>query len=318
MCWRYFPAMEIVLEFEKSAKWPDDLRAIQKIKIAFFERVASALMNSKQDIKATVVVGDGIGRSDIQDQSRLEIVTAEGWAFSACIWHDREATLLNRIIDDKPRSSIASQMVDESKSRDRQEALEARELYARRFIHAPRHHRAITSLCHRFAAYAGTVRLVKRWLASHWLLHGHISEEAVEIICAAFFVGDGSILGAGNAAEQRTTVPGTKERGFAAVVEFLKDWNWEEGMYVPLYGIDENGGSPDDETTVTTRAKLGVWKVSTKQDRIGHVWTSGGPNIMAAHRVRVIAKATWDYLAGMETGSLDVKVCLSFRQTFIM
>jgi len=78
-------------------------------------------------------------------------------------------------------------------------------------------------------------------------------------------------------------------------------------MYVPLYGIDENGGSPDDETTVTTRAKLGVWKVSTKQDRTGHVWTSGGPNIMAAHRVRVIAKATWDYLAGMETGNLDVK-----------
>jgi U3 small nucleolar RNA-associated protein 22 len=311
-CWRYFPTMEIVLEFEKSGRWPDDLRAIQKIKLAFFERVASALMNSREDLKATVVVGDGVERSDIQDLSRLEIVTAEGWAFSARIWHDREATLLNRIINDKPRFSIASQHNEEGKGRERQEAREAMELYTRRFIHAPRHHRAVANLCHRFTAYAGTVRLVKRWLASHWLLHGHVSEEAVEILCAAFFVGDGRIPGAGIVTEGKAVVPGTKERGFAAVVEFLKDWAWEERLYVPLYGIGEKGESPEDETTVAIGAKPGVWGICTKEDETGHIWTSDGPNIMAAHRVRTVAKATWDYFIGMETGSLDIKVYVFF------
>jgi U3 small nucleolar RNA-associated protein 22 len=306
-CWSYFPAMEIILEFEKSGRWPDDLRAIQKIKLALFERVASALMNSKEGLKATVVVGDAVVYSDIQDQSRLEIVTAEGWAFSARIWHDREATLLDRIIDNKPQFSIASQKPDEDRSKERQEALEAKTSYTRRFIHAPRHHRAIASLCHRFSAYAGTVRLVKRWLASHWLLHGHVREEVVEIICAAFFVGDGRIPEAGNVGEERATVPGSKERGFATVVEFLKDWTWEDRLFVPLYSSSENG---DDGATATTRAKLGVWRVSTEEDRAGHVWTSDGPDIMAAHRVRAIAKATWDYLVRMETGSIDVKECL--------
>jgi U3 small nucleolar RNA-associated protein 22 len=308
-CWSYFPAMDIILEFEKSGRWPDDLRAIQKIKLALFERVASALMNSKEGLKATVVVGDGVVRSDIQDQSRLEIVTAEGWAFSARIWHDREATLLDRIIDNKPRLPITSQKPDEGRSRERQEALEARTLYTRRFIHAPRHHRAIASLCHRFSAYAGTVRLVKRWLASHWLLHGHVSEEVVEIICAAFFVGDGRIPEAGNVAEERATVPGTKERGFALVVEFLKDWTWEERLFVPLYSSSEN---TSDGATLAAGTKLGVWRVSTEEDKAGYAWTSGGPDIMAAHRVRAIAKATWDYLARMEIGSLDVKECLYF------
>ena len=307
-CWRYFPAMEIILEFEKSGRWPDDLCAIQKIKIALFERVANALVNSKENIRATVVVNDGAGHSDIRDQSRLEIVTAEGWAFSARIWHDREGTLLNRIIDDKPRFSITSRNL-ESKGKQRQEALEAWETYTRRFIHAPRHHRAVISLCHRFVAYAGTVRLVKRWLASHWLLHGHVSEEAVEIICAAFFVGDGGIPSREMAPEGWSGVPSTKERGFAAVVDFLKDWTWEEPLHVALYGVGQNNGS-SKETTVIARANLGAWRVLTKEDRTGYVWTSTGPNMVAAHRVRAIAKATWDYLSRVETGSLDVKVDL--------
>jgi U3 small nucleolar RNA-associated protein 22 len=71
-----------------------------------------------------------------------------------------------------------------------------------------------------FAAFSDTVRLVKRWLASHWLLHGHITAEAVEIIRAHFFVGDGRKLAVDADAEQAASylVPASKERGFATVV----------------------------------------------------------------------------------------------------
>jgi len=126
----------------------------------------------------------------------------------------------------------------------------------------------------------------------------------VEIICAAF-VGNSRIPGI--VIEEKATVPGTKERGFAAVEEFLKDWAWEEPVYVSLYNVDEKKRLPDDGTSVTAGTKLGVWRLATKEDNAGHVWTSDGPNVMAAHRVRTIAKATWDCLAGMETGSLDIK-----------
>jgi len=91
--------MEVIVEFEKSARWPDELVAIQKMKLAFFERMATALMSKSEGTTAQVVLGDGFGRPEIQDQAWLEVVTPEGWAFAVRIWHDREATLLDRIIN---------------------------------------------------------------------------------------------------------------------------------------------------------------------------------------------------------------------------
>jgi U3 small nucleolar RNA-associated protein 22 len=314
VCWRYFPTMELVLEFEKSGRWPDDLRAIQKIKLALLERVASALMNTNEDVKATVVYGDGVGCSDIQDQSRLIIVTPDGWAFSARIRHDREALLLDRIIDNKPRFPIPSKRGADN-GRAQREALEAKTLYTRRFIHAPGHHRAVANLCHRFTAYSGTVRLVKRWLASHWLLHGHIGEEVVEIICAVFFINEGRNPNAETVTQERAAVPGTKERGFAMVVEFLKDWTWDKPLFVPMYGNTEGSRTLDNKSTAT---KVGVWAICTEEDETGHIWTSNGPNIVAANRVRALAKATSNYLAAMETGSIDIKVHSHFARIHVV
>lgn len=307
---QYLPQMDIVLEFEKSAKWPDDLRAIQKVKLAFFERVASVLMTSMKGVKATVVVGDGISLSEIQDQARLEIITPQGWAFLARIWHDRESTLLDRIVGNKPKAlPHIMKKSEERKGKEYHDALEAREIYMREFVHAPRHHRAISSLCHRFSAYAGTVRLVKRWLASHWLLRSHISEEVVELICARFFIGDGQSLIAASAEDDPANAPGSRERGFATAIEFLKDWEWEKPLFVPIYGSDDSIVSLDSSNRlVSAGSGCGVWTISTEADKQGHVWTSRGPDLIAAHRVRALAKATWDCLQGIERGSMDIKV----------
>ncbi|RDB30862.1 Nucleolar protein 6 [Hypsizygus marmoreus] len=311
---RYLAPIDLVIEFEKSSRWPDDLKAIQKMKLAFFERIATSLMSSAPGLHATVVVGDGVNTSEIMDKSFLEIVTQEGWAFSVRIWNDREAVLLDRIIEERnkpvpPHLKAQKKAEDAVKGKEYREALEAREVYTRRFLHAPRHHRAVAALCHRYSAYAGTVRLVKRWLAAHWVLGGHVSEEALEAICAAFFVGDGKGVGVDDEEsakrdEQRAGVPGSKERGFAEVVKFLKEWRWEEGLVVPLYGASavevEQGGT-------RSAAPVGVWKVVTELDKEGLVWTSKGPDVLVAHRVRALAKATWEYLQGMEQGVFDVR-----------
>ncbi|EPQ51620.1 Nrap protein [Gloeophyllum trabeum ATCC 11539] len=301
-CARYVPVFEVILEFEKSGRWPDDLRAIQKIKLAFFERIAAALMNHGGFRRAVVVLGDGVCTSEIQDQARLEIVTDQGWVFSARIWHDREAILLDRIINDKSHISKAVRKTAEGQSKDRQLALEAREVYLRRFIHAPKHHRAIANMSHRFSAYAGTARLVKRWLSSHWLLHGHISEEVVEIICASVFLG-GRQYGDG------PSVPGSKERGFARVVEFLKDWKIEEGLFVPLYaaGAGEQASPEEGANHIGVLDKTGAWSVRTEEDPEGRMWTSHGPDSVVALRVKALAKATWNLLQSMESRRLDVK-----------
>lgn len=305
---RHLAPISIVLEFEKSSKWPDDLRAIQKIKLAFFERIATALMGAIKGIRASVVIGDGVSTSEIIDQAFLEVVTPEGWAFEARIWHPREATLLDRIIENKVDKlpHVMTKVEDKTRGKEHREALEAKELYTRRFIHAPRHHRAIALLSHQYSAFSGTVRLVKRWLASHWLLHGHISEEAVEILCASLFIGDGRHVGVDPDAkvEERARTSGSKERGFASMISFLKDWKWEEGLMVPLYAKD---ASSSLDGPLPKRSTRGVWRISTELDKEGYIWTSHGPDAMVARRVKDIAKATWACLEGMEQGVLDVK-----------
>ncbi|KAI0711085.1 Nrap protein [Fomitopsis betulina] len=299
-CARYVAPMEIVVEFEKSGRWPEDPRAVQKIKLAFFEALASALMASKPGINASIITPSSHDTPDIQDAARLEIVTAAGWVFHASIWHDREQLLLERAIDDRPHipKHIKKRMGTEADPKERAVAVAALEVYRRRFVHAPRHHRAVAALCHRFTAFAGTARLVKRWLAAHWLLDGHVSGEAAELLCAAVF-----LRGAGSGAG----MPGTKERGFAAVIGLLKDWEWSAGMAVPLYSAEGAGEVPPVGVHVKAGARTGVWALATDVDPDGHVWTAQGPDAVVARRVKTLAQATWDALQGMESVGFEVK-----------
>lgn len=289
LCSRYVQLMSLNLEFEKSARWPDDLVAIQKMKMAFLEQIAQALSDATPGLLARVAsVSPGVPLT--VDHPQLEITTPDGWAFALRIWHDREATLLDRILHSSPAAYSPH---------DVESARMARRLYTRRFIAAPRHHRAVAVLHHQFTAFGGTVRLVKRWLAAHWLLRLHVSEEAVEVICAAMFAGVGSVR-----------APNTRERGFACVIQLLRDWDWSEGMTVPLYAASDPG--PDVYSSSVAGAK-GVWSLRTETDPDGRMWTLDAPDAVAARRVRALAQATHAYLRGVESGVLEVSVSVSAR-----
>ncbi|KAF4578353.1 hypothetical protein EYR36_000160 [Pleurotus pulmonarius] len=319
-CARYLPHIEFIIEFEKSTRWPDDLRAIQKIKLAFFERIASALMGVVDGLRANVIVGDGPGSSDIQDHAKLEVITKDGWSFAASIWHEREAQLLDRLIENKPllpHITATQPNYKPATGKDIREAIEGKGLYLRRFVHGPRHHRAIAALVHQFPAYAGAVRLLKRWLSAHWLLDGHVSQEVAEIITASVFVGDGRLVGVEDE-YGGPGVPATKERAFSMVVERLKDWKWEDGMFVPLYGLSASvsaessgievgtdAGIPKaGGTAVRAESQKGVWKLSTEMDQTGHIWTTEGPDAVVARRIQALARATYEIL---QRDNLEVK-----------
>lgn len=294
----YLPVMDIILEFEKSTKWPDDIRTIQKVKLAFFETIATALMASNNGLLARVGVEE-FPTSDMQDGAMLEIQTSDGWAFSARIWCDREATLLERLVS--PPQMVVS-LVPAVKPDEHHQASQALALHTRRFRHAPRHHRAVTNLVHCYTAYAGTVRLVKRWLAAHWLLATHVSIEAVEIICARPFVGSTTML-----PDHAASVPKSKERGFALVVEFLRDWNFVEPIFVPMY---EESGPVSQPAIVAVSSKQGVWTIATAEDTSGRMWTSNGPDMMAALRLRALAKEACKILQDANSLPSDIEVPL--------
>lgn len=296
---RYIPAMDIIIEFEKSPRWPDDLAAILKMKLAFFEHIARSLMKAVEGLAARVVTDNLSPSASFQDRGRLEILTPEGWAFSASIWHGREATLLDRLIEGEPNRPLAPKPTP----REKQTAVKAKDTYFRQFIAAPRHHRAISNLCYSYPGFSGTARLVKRWLASHWLLDVHVSQEAVELICAKAFIGDGSSLsGDLGSPKNQVDAPVTKERGFAVVVHFLANWEWQTGSDVPLFGKVEASNA---EGSAGSR---GAWAIRTSVDPNGRMWTSDGPDAVVARRITAFAKATWNHLQGDPYSFRDVSV----------
>lgn len=168
------------------------------------------------------------------------------------------------------------------KSAEYYEALQAKEVYLHQYTHAPRHHQAIAVLSHHYSVFSGMVWLVKQWLGSHWLLHSHVSKEVIKLICASFFVTSRFTTNANTDTEQTIhhLIPANKGQGFAFMIKFLKDWKWEDSLFVPLYGADP---APSDKATFPKVGAMSVWKVMTEHDKYGHVWTSNGPDPVIAH-----------------------------------
>ena len=311
-CARYAAVNEAILMFEKSAKWPDDLGAIQKLKLAWFEKLARLVMDKFDGSRAEVAIGDGT--TPVEDNAALEILLPEGYAFRLRIYHDRERTLLERKLDDKTVQGF-----------DRHEAQIALDLHIRRFIHPPQHHAAIMNMHHRYIGWSPSVRLVKRWCAAH-MLSLHICPEVIELLVAHVFL-----------RADAQPVPHTGACGFVRTLDFIRNWDWKhEPLIVPLYSAAglEDPDTPavfakekneqaqkafNESRTLDPGMSKGAWFIATEEDVKSTCWTGLGrtPTPMIADRLKMLARASYQLLEqGTEAGGFDVKVCfVRYRST---
>lgn len=281
--------ISIVLEFEHSSKWPQDFLAIQKLKLALMELLGDFLTKKVDGVNHACVTITDV-ENPFGTPSSLEI-DYRGWIFQAFICHNKEFETIPQTNDiDTSPSSLFN--------------------YRKLLIHSPRHHRAIANLAHRFPAYPGTVRLVKRWLSSHWLLGKHISSEAIELLCAYVFLIYGKLEDISTDSFPSVCIPGSKELGFFRVMELLRDWKWEDGL---SFSLSSHSDASDIQTKIPDLH--GVWRIKTDLDPSGKLWTASGPNKLAALRVKALAKASLAYLTEVEKGDGlgDVDVSDSFR-----
>ncbi|KAJ8110016.1 hypothetical protein OPT61_g7029 [Boeremia exigua] len=89
----------VVLQFEGSGRWPDDLCAIQRTKIAFLLRIADVLAESESEYVSRVGLENP--SQPAQNQAYLDVTSAAGYTFRIRIYHDREVTLFERQLKDK-------------------------------------------------------------------------------------------------------------------------------------------------------------------------------------------------------------------------
>ncbi|KAF2121843.1 pre-rRNA processing protein Utp22 [Lophiotrema nucula] len=279
----------LIVQFEGSARWPDDLCAIQRTKIAFLLKLSDLLSAEKSKYISRVGL-ENISQPS-QNQGYLDIILSSGFSFRLRIHHDREATLLERQLMDK---SLDGQ--------SRESAAAALATYKRDYLHIPAHTRAIQTLCTRFPALSPSIRLTKRWFASH-LLAAHFSPEFIELLVVRTFL-----------QPYPWPVPSCASTGFLRTLAWIGRWDWRHTpLIVDFPSItDEAYGELEGAATKTLKTedidkiktRLEAWRcidpamnrvvlfAATNLDPEGTTWTDRAkPERVVASRMTTLARA---------------------------
>ena len=265
----------IVIQFEGSTRWPDDLIAIQRTKIAFLLKLREQLLESIHSISAQLGLENG--ENDILNQGFLDVVYDSGAAFRLRIHHDREQTLLERDLKDKTLDTSAKEV-----------AALGLAAYKRDYIKSLAHTQAIARLCNRYPALSGTMRLLKNWFASH-LLTNHIADEVIELMAARSFV-----------QPWPWDVPASVQTGFLRTLFWLSRWDWKvEPLIVDMSG----SGDLKSLDVQSIKTKFEAWRkldpalnrvvlfTASNVDPDGTTWTDGRPAKVVAGRMTALARA---------------------------
>lgn len=271
---RHANPVDVVLQFESSARWPDDLVAVQMTKVAFLVKIGDALTELGDFSSAQVGLENE--QSKILNNTFLDITHVSGVVFRLRIHHDREQTLLERKIKEQGASAQTKQEVSYALS-----------AYKRFFVHCPRLSQAIKTLCTRFQLLSPTIRLVKYWFSCH-LFDAHVNEELIELIVVRTFT-----------QPHPWETPSSVMAGFLRTLSSISRWDWQhEPITVGL------GGELDQSAIETIRTRFAAWRsidpamnsvsmfIGSDIDLEGVTWTQYGmpPKVIAA-RICTLAKA---------------------------
>ena len=261
------------IQFEGSARWPDDVTAVQRTKIAFLLKIGELLEASTKGLIARL----GLENCDQKflNIAFLDIHYPSGIVFRLRIHHERELNLLERLLDNT--SHIAA---------SREEMASALSAYKRVFIQGPIHTQAIRKLSTRYPLLSPSVRLMKKWRDSHMLL-GHLSDELIELLTVRTFVHP-----------YPWPVPGSVMTGFLRTVSFISKWDWHNEPLI--VDFDGEMTSPEIEAV---KLRFEAWRkidpamnrvsifAASNLDPTGITWTEMGPSKVVAARFTSLAKA---------------------------
>ncbi|KAI8965546.1 Nrap protein [Daldinia sp. FL1419] len=265
--------MEVVVSFEVSGKWPENLAAIQRAKVAFLLKIASSLEEVKEDVKTHIGL-ENTARDD-ENLAFLDIVYEDGASFRLRVYSDLEESLLDRRTKDQ---TIERHV--------RTEAAELLALYKRMYINLPLHNQTISTFCTRFPALSSSIRLTKHWFNSH-KLSCHFSEEVIELFVLQAFL-----------RPYPWQAPSSAITGFLRTLLLLSRWDWRDE---PLVVDSADSLSTSQRLEIGTRLK--AWRkidpnmnrtvlfVATSHDVSGVAYTNDGPTKVVATRMTSLARS---------------------------
>ena len=292
----YAPVEDVVVQLEGSGKWPDDLRAIQKVKIGLLLHMASQL---EKFHSVTTHVGLENTDTDISNTGFLDVIYEQGYTFRARIQHDpnhREAHLIERTLKNKS--------LDTTNRLKFEAALKS---YQENFMRGTAHAQILHSLRGKYFFLPHSIRLVKRWFSAH-LLSRQVSPKAIELIVCYVYLHP-----------HPWTAPSSAEVGFLRTLHLLATWDWRKEVLI----IDFDGSMSPDRHMEISKAFEGMkkqdpgiihsaWSISVGYDATGSYWTRDRPGKAVAARVTALAKSSLDVLS-KDAGNVKVRTFIAIR-----
>ncbi len=264
---------EVIINFEGSGRWPDDIIAINRTKIAFLVKVAELLEEAGHGYKCSV----GIENEDspLLNCSLLDIVAPSGATFRFRIHNEREEVLLQQMIKSKTTSL-----------HDKDAAVAALAVYKYMFDQLPLHTQSVNTHITRFPLLSPTIRMVKKWFASH-LLTSHIREEFIELLVLRVFL-----------QPYPWRAPSSAMTGFLRTLQFIGRWDWRA---TPL--VVDFSGTMGGKDIQAIQTRLDAWRkidpamnrtvimAASNHDNSGTAFTDGMPSKVIASRMTALARS---------------------------
>lgn len=218
---------DVVLQFETSARWPDEIKTLEKTKTAFLLRI-SEVLSKETSYTSYLCRDDSIPFNE--DVTTLNILTPDGFGFRVRVLTEKDGILYLRAVANA--------------GKEKQFVQEAYFKFNQRYLGAVKHTRNIGILSTGLPYFSPTVRLFKKWLDAHGLLC-HFSDELVELIAMKPFLDPAAY-----------TVPNSVCKGFLQILNFIATWNWKDDPLIldTVKKLDEDA----DELDTKLSDKLGV------------------------------------------------------------
>lgn len=218
---------DVVLQFETSTRWPDEISALENTKTAFLLKILE-ILNQETAYKSFITRDDSILFNE--SISLLNILTPEGYGFRIRVLTERDEVLYLRAVNNA----------------DKQKAL-LQDVYLEfnlKYLGVVKHTRTVSTLAHHFPFYSPTVRLFKQWLDSQLLMH-HFTDELIELIALKPFVDPAPY-----------SVPHSVGNGFLQILNFLSTWNWKEDSLI--LDLAKSSNDVEEELTIRLSDRLSI------------------------------------------------------------
>lgn len=279
---------DIYIEFENSTRWPDHLSAIQHTKIAFLLKLGEVLQAARPEYTTRVgIENTGTASSGHANTSYLDIISPKSVSglsplcFRLRITHDREITLIEK--------ALASKALTQPAQLTMSHALQLH----KRSVAAQRHTTMLNTLTTRFPALSSTIRLLKKWTASHLLPPSILPDPLLDLLCIHAFT-----------SPYPWTLPSSAQTAFLRTLHTLSRWDWASEPLLVDTSLDGSLVSSASDVQ-NLRTRFTAWRkldpdmnnvvlfVGSNLDNTGIVWTQGQqPPRVVAGRLAALAKAS--------------------------